>query len=105
MDTDDLSEMAWDIIVQAAQVSDTLKVELCALSGNYSNEDDWLREVRKHLQEIIEDPGGYVDYWNLEEDERITATMMKNFAMELCRRVDETLAALLTRCNSTLPIR
>jgi hypothetical protein len=32
MDTDDLSEMAWNVIVQAAEVSDTLKAELGAMS-------------------------------------------------------------------------
>ena len=32
MDTDDLTDMAWDIIVRAANFSDTLKVELGAMS-------------------------------------------------------------------------
>ena len=45
MDTDALSEMAYGIIVQAARISDTLKAELGALSGNYDKEDDWLRGV------------------------------------------------------------
>ena len=42
MDTDDLSDMAWEIIARAAQVSDTLKADLGARSGRYGNEDDWL---------------------------------------------------------------
>lgn len=39
MDTDDFSEMAYSIIVKAAQVCDTLKADLGARSGRYDNED------------------------------------------------------------------
>jgi hypothetical protein len=92
MDTDDLSEMAWEIIARAAQVSDTLKVDLGARSSRYRNEDDWLRGVLKFLQRIVEDPGDYVDYWNLEEEEGVTATMIKETALELYHRAKETLA-------------
>lgn len=92
MDTDDLSEMAWRIIARAAQVSDTLKADLGARSGRYENEDDWLRGVLKFLQRIVEDPGEYVDYWNLEEEEGVTAAMIGKIAIELSRRAKETLA-------------
>lgn len=92
MDTDDLSEMAWEIIVRAAQVSDTLKADLGARSDRYGNEDDWLRGVLEFLQRIVEDPGDYVDYWNLEEEEGVTAAMMREIALELSHRAKETLA-------------
>ena len=92
MDTDDLSEMAWDIIARASQVSDTLKADLGARSSNYGNEDDWLRGVLKFLQRIVEVPGDYVDYWNLEEEEGVSAAMMGEIALELSRRAKETLA-------------
>lgn len=39
MDTDEFSEMAWDIIVRAARVSDTLKSELGMLSGKHKSEN------------------------------------------------------------------
>lgn len=92
MDTDDLSEMAWEIIARAAQVSDTLKADLGARSGRYGCEDDWLRGVLNLLQRIVEDPSDYVDYWNLEEEEGVTAAMMREIALELSRRAKETLA-------------
>ena len=44
MDTDDFSEMAWKMIEKAAQVSDTLKAELGAMSMEHAAEDDWLRQ-------------------------------------------------------------
>lgn len=92
MDTDDLSGLAWDIIARAAQVSDTLKADLGSQSGRYGNEDDWLNGVLKFLQRIVEAPRDYVDYWNLEEEEGVTAAMMGEIALELSRRAKKTLA-------------
>lgn len=65
--------MAYGIIVQAARVSDTLKAELGALSRDYNIEDDWLQGVQKHFQAILTDPKSYVEFWNLEEEEGVTA--------------------------------
>ena len=48
MDTDDLTEMAWDIIVSASRVSDTLKAGLGALASRFRTEEEWLRGVRAH---------------------------------------------------------
>ena len=38
MDTDDLTEMAWGVIVNASQVSDTLKAELAAMASRFITE-------------------------------------------------------------------
>jgi hypothetical protein len=83
MDTDEFSEMAWDIIVRAARISDTLKAELGMMSNKYNNEDEWLQGVRNHLKGIINAPEEYVDYWNLQEEEGITPEEMKNLAESL----------------------
>jgi len=97
MDTDELSEMAYDIIVQAAQISDTLKAELGALSGHYGKEDNWLQGVLGHLKEISADPEAYVEYWDLETEEGITPTVIKKTAAELCRSVNEVMSTALNR--------
>ena len=55
MDTDNFSDMAYDIIVRDARISDTLKSELGAMSGKYQNEDEWLDGVSKRLQKIMKD--------------------------------------------------
>lgn len=91
MDTDDFTEMAWDVIVRAARVSDTLKAELGAMAHRYQSEDEWLQSVRAHLEEIADDPSGYVDSWDLENEEGITATMIGSCATEICLRVNEIL--------------
>ena len=92
MDTDDFSEMAYGIIVSAAQVSDTLKADLGFRAARYKTEDDWLRGVRKFLDEIVGQPQEYLDYWNLEHEEGVTTTVLRNTALELSRRAEETLA-------------
>jgi len=96
MDTDEFSEMAWDIIVRAARVSDTLKSELGMLSGKYKSENEWLRGVSKHLEEIIDTPERYVEYWNLEQEEGVTPDEIKKLSEDLCRRIDKILTTILS---------
>ncbi len=100
MDTDDLSEMAWDVIVCAAHVSDTLKAELGAMASRFKTEDAWLRGVRAHLIEIFEDPAEYVDYWDLENAEVATAAMIGSIAAELIDRVDSILSTPVNKRGS-----
>lgn len=95
MDTDDFSEMAYNIIVLAARFSDTLKTELGALSRNQKNENDWLRAVQEHCWEIIADPDAYVDFWDLVEEKRITAPRISEIAGLLSAQVDIVLAVPL----------
>ncbi len=92
MDTDDLTEMAWGVIVRAAQVSDTLKAELGAMASRFKTEDEWLRGVRAHLEEILEDPAEYVEDWDLENTEAVTAAIIGSIAVELRGRVDNVLS-------------
>ena len=48
--------------------------------------------VRAHLEKIAEDPAAYMDYWDLENEESVTAAMMRNCATYLCSRVDKIMA-------------
>lgn len=100
MDTDDLTEMAWGVIVSASQVSDTLKAELGAMASRFRAEDEWLRGVRAHLVDIFEDPAEYVDSWDLENAEAVTATMIGSFAAELRDRVDSVLSTPMNKRGS-----
>jgi len=97
MDTDDLTEMAWDLIFRAASVSDTLKAELFAIASRFKTEDEWLRGVQAHLEEITEDPAEYVDYWDLENEEGVTAGMIGSCAAELRDRVKKVLAVPMNK--------
>jgi len=100
MDTDDLSEMAWDVIVRAAHVSETLKAELGAMASRFKTEEEWLRGARAHLAEIVEDPAEYVDSWDLESAEAVTATMIGRIAQDLRDRVDSILTTPINKRGS-----
>lgn len=100
MDTDDLTEMAWRIIVSASRVSDTLKAELGSMASRFRTEDEWLRGVRAHLVDIFEDPAEYVDSWDLENAEAVAATMIGSFAAELRDRVDSILSTPVNKRSS-----
>ena len=72
MDTDELSEMAYQTLVLASQASDYLKAEIGALSRKFENEDDYLNGVLRFVRIIKADPGGYLDAWNLLEKSDIS---------------------------------
>lgn len=88
MDTDDFSDMAYELIVQAASFSHTLKAELGAMSSNYNNEDDWLSGARDHCQEILADPEDYIDFWALDEYEGLTADSLKKHVQKLSQNIE-----------------
>lgn len=64
MDTDDLTELAYETISRAHEVLDVLCVEIGATANDYSAEDDFLRDVLKMLKGIMDDPDSYLDSWN-----------------------------------------
>lgn len=92
MDTDDFSESAYAIIVQAARVSDTLKAELGTMSSQYSDEDEWLRSAENHLRGIQAHPQDYVDLWSLDEFEGVTPAQIRELATRLLDQIPEILA-------------
>jgi len=73
MDTDDLTEMAYQTIVIASKISDYLKVDIGVRSRDYANEDDYLNGVLKFIREIKNDPEDYMDYWNLHDEIDMTS--------------------------------
>lgn len=91
MDTDDFSEMAYNVILQAARISDTLKAELGAMSRDYRHEDDWLRCVQKHLRGIQAHPRDYVGFRSLEEFEGVTPAKIQGLAAYLLNQIPEIL--------------
>ena len=68
MDTDDLTEMAYEIIRRAEEVLDVLRSEIGASASGSETEDDFLRGIAVHLQRIMKSPKSYLDYWNYLEE-------------------------------------
>ena len=68
MDTDDLTEMAYENIIIADEITDFLKCDLGVRSRDYKDEDTYLNGILKFIRKIENDPEAYLDYWDLLEE-------------------------------------
>ena len=92
MDTFDLTEMAWGIIVSASEVSDTLKAEpgqWPAGSKPKMKGCEGLVIIWWKSSNTLPSTSGY---WDFENAEAVTATMICSFAAELCVRMESVLS-------------
>ena len=68
MDTDDLTEMAYESIIIANEITDFLKCDLGVRSKDYKDENAYLNGILKFVQKIRNNPKAYLDSWNLWEE-------------------------------------
>jgi hypothetical protein len=68
MDTDDLTEMAYESIIIANEITDFLKCDIGVRSMDYEDENAYLNGILKFVRKIKNDPEGYLDYWNLLDE-------------------------------------
>ena len=68
MDTDDLTEMAYESIIIANEITDFLKCDLGVRSKDYKDENAYFNGILKFVQKIRNDPKAYLDSWNLLEE-------------------------------------
>jgi len=73
MDTDDLTEMAYESIVIANAITDFLKCDIGVRSMEYDDENAYLKGILIFVRKIIDDPESYLDYWNLWEELDLTS--------------------------------
>jgi hypothetical protein len=67
MDTDNLTDMAYQTIILANDATDVLKCELGVLCGKFKSEDEYLIDVLEYLAELAEEPEDYLDAWGLHD--------------------------------------
>ena len=72
MDTDDLTEMAYESIIIANVITDFLKCDLGVRSKDYEDENAYLNGILKFVQKIRNNPEGYLDSWNLLDELDLT---------------------------------
>jgi hypothetical protein len=65
MDTDDLTEMAYETLAQAHAVCDVLRTEIGASAASFKTEDEFLRGTLAFLDDILADPEEYLESWDL----------------------------------------
>jgi len=68
MDTDDLTEMAYETITRAGEVLDVLRSEIGASASDKKTEGDFLLGVTVRLRRILISPESYLDFWNYEDE-------------------------------------
>ena len=68
MDTDDLSNMAYQCINIASDVNDVLKSEIGAECSNHKMEDEYLGSILSHVKSIKEGPVDYLESWGIVEN-------------------------------------
>jgi hypothetical protein len=61
MDTDELTEMAYETVTRACDVCEFLRAEIGASAANFRSEDAFLRGTLELLDTILEDPEDYLD--------------------------------------------
>jgi hypothetical protein len=89
MDTDDLTEMAYQTIILADEATDVLKCELGILSGKYQTEDEYLARVLEYVAALSKEPEEFLDYWGLLDETHLPAFVGK--LDKLRRHVEATL--------------
>jgi hypothetical protein len=68
MDTDELTEMAYECLRIAESTCHYLTLEFGAMSNNLNNEDDYLKGVLKRVKNIKKNPLEFIEYWDLEAE-------------------------------------
>ena len=80
MDTDDLSEAAYDTLRIADSITHDLTLELGVISKDYRNEDEYLKGMLELIQEIKKHPLEF-----LEENELENKIPISKFSASLTR--------------------
>ena len=93
MDTDDLTEMAYESITIANRITDYLKCDLGVRSKNYKDEDAYLDGILKFVRKIKRDPEDYIDYWNLwnELDLKVFKNGLEGLQQHILKTLDTPL--------------
>ena len=68
MDTDDLSDMAYKVLIMSESITHILTVEIGAMSQNFNDENSYLKGMLKFIQSIKKHPSDYIDHWDLGQE-------------------------------------
>jgi len=99
MDTDDLTQMAYESIVIACKITDFLKCDLGVRSKDYKDENAYLNGILKFVRDIKNDPEDYLDYWNLLEELDLRA--FKKGIEKLEKHIVKTIATPIQQRGET----
>ena len=90
MDTDDLTEMAYQTIIMAESINHIITVEIGAMSNCYEDEDSYLKGILKHIRSINRSTDNFIKYWNLEGE--ITSEQLRTGINNIEKHILNTLS-------------
>lgn len=68
MDTDDLTENAYEILRYTHKVNEFLWVEFGNMCRNYKNEDAYLNGLLNYTMAVMNSPDEFSEAWSLDEN-------------------------------------
>ena len=68
MDTNDLTEKAYEILTIAEEVDHIVTVNFGVICSRLKNEDEFLQVALEYVQSIIGNPKDYIENWGLDEN-------------------------------------
>ena len=90
MDTDDISEMAYQTLLMSESINHIITVEIGAMSNCYEDEDSYLKGILRHIRSINRSTDNYIKYWNLEGE--ITSEELRKGIIKLEKHILNTLS-------------
>ena len=90
MDTDDLSDMAYETLLMAEEITHSFTVDLGAMSYAFHDEDSYLRKMLALVRRTKRHPNEYIEEWSLENV--LSAEAIRNGMIELEKHIAKTLA-------------
>lgn len=97
MDTDDLSNMAYQCINLAFDVNDVLKSELGAECSNHKTEDEYLNSILSHVKSVKEDPVDYLESWGIGEN--VELVVFNRVIDNLIEHIEATISTPIRKRN------
>ena len=99
IDTDDLTEMAYEMISIAGEISECLVCDIGVRSKDYKNEDEYLMGIHKFLRGSLRRPRCYLESWNLED--KVDPKSFKKEVASLVEHISTTLATPISERRPT----
>ena len=89
MDTNDLTEKAYEILKLSEDINHLITVHIGAMCSRFQQEDDFLNAVTEFIQAIKDEPEDFIEDWGIEDE--IDASSLIFSLSKLKAYVEETI--------------
>jgi len=89
MDTNDLTEKAYEILKLSEGINHLITVQIGAMCSRFIQEDDFLITVTEFIQSIMDEPEDFIENWGLEDEINVASLIIS--LSKLKAYVEETI--------------